>query len=380
MKRIFCISCFLCLVVGAFAADLSITSDDIAIRTDPDSEGLIVYIKKTGDINSVILCETTKDPSGVMANYTFRDRRKNHINGSEFRMLDGKLLDAAEAHYSIVSSTVYNDEKLGECFRLYMPPEMVFGYPDTRHGTQKLEDGMFVNIRTFALPYADYTGEFADNPFLFNISQAEDMKIMDEYNPETVSAFKEISKLNSGMSLYSESPSDLVEKVEKTILPNDEEENLDIVFVLDATQSMHDDIEALRMNLISSIKSTLEKYESCRMGLVIYKDYGDELAYNGIPVRVFDFTENTDDFEKNLLSFRVSGGHDYEEAVYEGLYAAAEFMSWRKDAERRITLIGDAEPHATPRGSGLYSSSLVQDVINKKNIQVNTIILFDPDR
>jgi hypothetical protein len=76
---------------------------------------------------------------------------------------------------------------------------------------------------------------------------------MDEYNPETVSAFKEISKLNSGMSLYSESPSDLVEKVEKTILPNDEEENLDIVFVLDATQSMHDDIEALRMNLISSI-------------------------------------------------------------------------------------------------------------------------------
>lgn len=380
MKRIFFVLCFFGFAVCTFAADLAITSEDIAVRSDPDSEGIIVYVKKTGDINSVILCETTKDPSGVMANYTFRDRRKNPINGSEFRMLDGRLLDAAEAHYSIVSSTIYNDEQLGECFRLYMPPEMVFGYPDTRHGTQKLEDGMFVNIRTFALPYADYSGEFADNPFLFNISEAEEMKIMDEYNPETVSAFKEISKLSSGISLYSESPADLVKKVEETILPQSDEENLDIVFVLDATQSMHDDIEELRLNLIASIQSTLERYKSCRMGLVIYKDYGDELAYNGIPVRVFDFTENSDDFEKSLLSFRISGGHDYEEAVYEGLYAAAEFMSWRDDAERRITLIGDAEPHASPRGSGLYSSSLVQDVISKKNIQVNTIILFDPDR
>ncbi|MGL4982671.1 MAG: vWA domain-containing protein [Treponemataceae bacterium] len=378
MKRRFLLSTILIFLMHLiFSAELILASDDLFMEPAGDG-GVNLYVRRKKDVSSILLCETTKDPEGVMANYAFRASVKNDINGNELRRLDTRLLTAEQARFSIVSSTVINHSVLGEAFHLYLPQTLEYGYPWTRNGTQKLENGLFINIRTFTLPYADYDGEFQDNPFMLNTIDITP-KFVDNFNPNTVGAFKAIAALSSGDTQFSESPEDLSEKARNTMKKEDEK-NLDIVFVIDATMSMRDDMVALRKDLIPSIKSSLEEFESYNIGLVVFKDYGDELKFQDLPVKLFDFTDDLENFQKHLNSFRVSGGGDIEEAVHEGLYAAAEFFPWREDASRRITLIGDAEPHSKPRGTGKYTAQIVKDKITEKGIKVNTIILFDPDR
>ena len=98
-----------------------------------------------------------------------------------------------------------------------------------------------------------------------------------------------------------------------------------------------------------------------------------------LPVKKFEFTENVQNFKKNLNGFYIHGteGGDIPEAVYEALFASMEYYSWRNDAERKIILIGDAEPHPTPRGSGKYSKDLVARLAEQKGVMIDAIIVPD---
>ena len=80
-----------------------------------------------------------------------------------------------------------------------------------------------------------------------------------------------------------------------------------------------------------------------------------------------------------MNAFKIVGteGGDVPEAVYEALYASMEFYKWRDDAVRKIILIGDAEPHPTPRRSGKYSKELVEKTAKEKDISVTAIITPD---
>ena len=70
-------------------------------------------------------------------------------------------------------------------------------------------------------------------------------------------------------------------------------------------------------------------------------------------------------------------GGDTPEAVYEALYASLEFYQWSPAAQRKIILIGDAEPHPVPRGRRGISKKLVEDTARKKNITIDCIIIPD---
>ena len=48
-----------------------------------------------------------------------------------------------------------------------------------------------------------------------------------------------------------------------------------------------------------------------------------------------------------------------------------------KDAERKIILIGDAEPHPSPRGTKKYTKELVEKIALEKNIRIDAIITPD---
>ena len=85
------------------------------------------------------------------------------------------------------------------------------------------------------------------------------------------------------------------------------------------------------------------------------------------------------EFEANLNAFIIKGteGGDIPEAVYEAMYASLEFYKWDEDAQRKIILIGDAEPHPKPRGSGKYSKDLVMKLAAEKEIAIDAIITPD---
>ncbi|MBL8658303.1 MAG: VWA domain-containing protein [Rhodospirillales bacterium] len=118
--------------------------------------------------------------------------------------------------------------------------------------------------------------------------------------------------------------------------------DLDLVFVMDTTGSMRDELQDLQANLVAIIQVLQRLAPTLRIGFVAYRDRGDAYVVRGTQLAALD-AANAD-----VLSFvrRLSaeGGGDEPERVDEAL-AAATSMPWRNDAQGRIIVIGDAPAH-----------------------------------
>jgi hypothetical protein len=256
----------------------------------------------------------------------------------------------------------------------------------------------FINIRAFSKKYADYRGKFTDNPFMFDLEkkpvdkkpaavkteppapaepEVKEVPVLtDDYNPEASRTFSEIS----GFMIYSKGPDTIVDDIMTSIDKIDPKTKADIVFAIDTTGSMKDDIAQLRKEWVPRLVEDMKNFGSIRLGLILYRDYGDILYnYHNIPVKFYDFTGDVNVFTRNLNSFKIIGneGGDIPEAVYEGLYAALAFYTWDPDAVKKVILIGDAEPHPVPRGSKKYTKQLVEQTAAAQNIAIDAIILPD---
>lgn len=418
-KRILSFLTVFLLGVGAFAQNnLIIRPEDIRLATEGDgtfegSTGYHLYIRKKDGLGSVLLVETTKDPELKNENFAYRTSVYNPINGDEIRFLNGKRLDSPGARYSLIDSTTESDEEFGEAFHIYIPAVLEYGYPWTRNGVVRIQRGTFINIRAFEKPYADYSGAFADNPYMFDLGAPVKNPaplppieperevappereapppvsadpppapsapvLVDDYNPAAVDAFQDIAGFGGGVMVRSK-PETLVDDIMRSLSRIDPKTLVDVVFAIDTTGSMKDDVDILRRDLIPRLEAALKDYGELRIGLLLYRDYTDNYKYMGLPVKFYNFTQDIKQFSKHLNNFVIYGkeGGDIPEAVFEALWASSEFYKWRPDAQRKIVLIGDAEPHPTPRGGGKYTKEFVTRAVQKKGIAVDTIILPD---
>jgi hypothetical protein len=119
--------------------------------------------------------------------------------------------------------------------------------------------------------------------------------------------------------------------------------NLDILFLLDSTGSMNDEISALQSSMLSIADQIdhLRPSPDLRFGLVTYRDRGDEYV-----VAKVDFTDHVSAFSDQLSQVRATGGGDYPESLNEALHASIYDMDWREeDTIRLIFLVADAPPH-----------------------------------
>ncbi len=399
MKRVEFAICALLFAGSAAicsAGDLHLGTEDLRIERETDvpagtAPGFHLYIRKKPDINSVLLTETTKDPTGTEANYAFRAKTLNPINGNELRMLNGAPLTSQYAKYSIIDSTPEPDAEFGQAFHLYIPSEIEFGYPWTRNGTVKIARGTFINIRAFGARYGDYTDGFADNPFMFDLGQPKKAEntpaektenkvvLTEKYSPEAAASFSDIARFAGGSVTYSDGPETIVDDIMRSLASINPKETVDVVFALDTTGSMKDDIQQLRSELIPRLTETLADFGSLRLGLLLYRDYGDNYRTDGLPVKYFPFTQDIGQFMKALNSFTIYGteGGDVPEAVYEALYASMDFYPWNPAAQRKIILIGDAEAHPVPRGTKKYTRELVEATALARDIVIDAVITPD---
>jgi len=118
---------------------------------------------------------------------------------------------------------------------------------------------------------------------------------------------------------------------------------LDVVFLIDATGSMSDEITQLKDNILS-ISAQIEALPGdpdVRFGLVHYRDRGDSYV-----VRSSDFTGNVQRFQRDLQQVSAGGGGDDPESMNEALHVAVNQMSWRVDnTVSLVFLVADAPPH-----------------------------------
>ena len=370
---------------------MRIKANDVRITEAYDDKGELtgyhLYVRKIKGIESILLTETTRDPEGKSDSYAYRALEYNSINGDEIRYLDGQKLVSEGAKYSLIDSTAEKTDFFDKAFHIFIPAKIQYGYEWSRHGIVEIGKGTFINIRTFEKPYADYSGEYMDSPFMFNLEtrrrakpapaepEKETVVLTDDYNPAATQKFTEISDF----IVYSKGPDTIIEDILKVIDNIGEPDNLDLIFAIDATGSMKNDIEMLKKKLLPALLEKFEQAKDVRFGLLFYRDYGDNFNYKGLPVRFFGFTDSLSIMNKNLNSLKIIGkeGGDIPEAVYEAIYASVAFYNWREGSNKQIILIGDAEPHPKPRGIGKYSHDYVMGLAREKGIGVKSIILPD---
>lgn len=364
---------------------LDLEPKDLRIEQLADG-GYHLYVRAKAGIGSVLLTESTRDPSLKADNFAYRALEKNAVNGAEKRILDGKIApNSGELHF-LVDSSPESDAALGSAFHIFIPWVVAWGYPWSRSGKVFIHDGTFINIRTFAKAYADYSGPYADNPYLIRVSQTASRAATPAapaapaaippaapaaasfksslYFPETIAAFAAIAKASGGEMRYASADEDIVNQID-ALLAREEGKSLDLVFCLDTTDSMINGIDALKSRLPAALSKRLADYPSFRLGIVAYKDYFEEYLY-----KRFDFTRDIEAFAAELDSLQGGGGRDIPEAVFEGLYAALSEFPWAAQA-RLVVLVGDAPPHPLPRGS--VDEAAVDDAALSSGVEMDAV-------
>ncbi|HYP20267.1 MAG TPA: vWA domain-containing protein, partial [Chloroflexia bacterium] len=137
---------------------------------------------------------------------------------------------------------------------------------------------------------------------------------------------------------------------------------LDIVFLLDATGSMADEIDKIKAT-VDSVAARIEQLPGSsrpRFGLVAYQDEGDDYV-----TKSWDFS-SVQEFSQNLSGVSAMGGGDTPEAVNAGLRDAINLQGWADNSTgrrlRMIVLVGDAPPHLDYPNDPAYTDLLRQAV------------------
>lgn len=119
---------------------------------------------------------------------------------------------------------------------------------------------------------------------------------------------------------------------------------LDLMFVIDTTGSMGDELRYLQtefldvMDRVDSANPDLDK----RASVNFYRDHGDDYV-----VRAFPFTDEMKTASGQLSAQNASGGGDYEEALDEALDNAVNDHAWREDSTKIMFLVLDAPAHSS---------------------------------
>jgi Mg-chelatase subunit ChlD len=117
----------------------------------------------------------------------------------------------------------------------------------------------------------------------------------------------------------------------------------DLAFVVDTTGSMGGLIKAAQKQMVAMVDALANAVNvNMQLGVVEYRDHPpqDRMIY-----RVYDLTDNLKSAKKAIDGLKAEGGGDAPEAVFAGIVAACDKLSWRRHSRRMAVLVGDAPPH-----------------------------------
>ena len=143
---------------------------------------------------------------------------------------------------------------------------------------------------------------------------------------------------------------------------------LDLMFMIDTTGSMGDELAYLQVELadvIGDIRDNIGQSFKIRLSVNFYRDADDEYL-----VREFPFTEDIDAALADLAAQGADGGGDFPEAVTEALDSVVHGHEWSESAVARLAfLVLDAPPH-----EGAQDKSWIQESITDAAAQGIRII------
>jgi hypothetical protein len=151
-----------------------------------------------------------------------------------------------------------------------------------------------------------------------------------------------------------------------------EEETIDLCFLMDATGSMGSWIAQTKVNILKIIDDMKTEHpnQKIRLGIVAYRDYSDKQL-----LEVFSFSEDYEQFKQFVAKIQATGGGDGAEDVFSGLNAAIK-LDWSSSA-KMLVFFADAPCHGEkyhtkgysdyhanePHKFGLTAEDLLQNII-----------------
>ena len=139
----------------------------------------------------------------------------------------------------------------------------------------------------------------------------------------------------------------------------------DVVWVIDSTGSMKDNIEDVRQDLNRILDFLDAVSKSYRVAIVQYND-----PNAGIQASiVLPFSSDVPDIRAAIAGLGTRGGGDTPEHVYTGIFIAL-FLPWRPGARRTVIVLGDAPAKDPEPGTGLTRMQTVE-LANSINVSVN---------
>lgn len=154
-----------------------------------------------------------------------------------------------------------------------------------------------------------------------------------------------------------------------TVISPDEEQvsGADIIFVLDVTGSMSDEINAVRNNMTNFINQLQSEAIDYRIGFVVFGDI--VYVYNQYQFYT-EFSEIQNVIQNiNLGEHGIGSGGDFPENQVEAMAQAAQF-SWRPGATRNMILLTDATSHESDNVTEWTMGNLLAQLLLPNNIVV----------
>lgn len=133
---------------------------------------------------------------------------------------------------------------------------------------------------------------------------------------------------------------------------------MDVLFVVDATSSMDDEIQYLKAELVDVMAKAEAAQEevSINWGSMFYRDEFDDYL-----TRKSDFSTDAKKTIEFVNKQYGRGGGDMPEAVHTALERALNSLSWSENAVSRLLfLILDAPPHHNPTVLKSLQNSMIQ--------------------
>lgn len=129
---------------------------------------------------------------------------------------------------------------------------------------------------------------------------------------------------------------------------------LDVVFIMDTTGSMGEEIQRLK-NTIEIINLNLagDSQTKVQFGMVLYRDKKEAYVTKVIPL-----TGDLEKFKKELNKVDAAGGGDYPEDLQSALKDSMKEIEWRQNAIRLTFIITDAPPHLDYKQDYTYISAI----------------------
>ncbi len=151
---------------------------------------------------------------------------------------------------------------------------------------------------------------------------------------------------------------------------NNDRDTLEMVFVLDTTGSMGGLIDGAKQRIWGIINEVMQKPSKprVRVGLVAYRDVGDEYVTKLLPL-----TEDLDKAYTTLMDYQAQGGGDTPENVRKALAEGVRDAGWSKAGTgmaQIVFLVGDAPPQNYAQEPDVLVTTA--EAV-RKNMIVNTI-------